>query len=744
MRLAAISLLSISAVSFALPPAATAGPAQDEEDEVPLEYITVTATRMERDLRDLPGTVSVITREQFERNVARDIRDLVRYEPGVSVSGTGRFGLSGFTIRGIGGDRVLTQVDGVRAADEFSFGPFLQARRDFVDIDALKSVEIIRGPASSLYGSDALGGVVSFITKDPVDYLAGTRKPWYLSAKAGGSSEDAGFFTTGTAAGAAGRLSGMVVYTYRNGHETETHGGPGGTGAARAEADPLDYTLHNVLGKVVFDLNDSHQLGVTVERFESDVDSNILSDVGTVVSGALNQTSTGDDSRERLRVSLHYDYDGETPLFDRTLWRVHWQDSETVQITEQQRLAAGVEQFRTRHSRFDQESAGLDVQFEKSLHLGPTEHQVVYGGEYLFTDSESLRDGGSVVLATGAPVFEFSPLPTRDFPLSETQKYAVFLQDEISFFNDRLRITPGVRYDRYELDPEVDALYQNGNPGAPDPVDFSSDEVSFKVGLLFRVTDLVSVYGQFAQGFRAPPYDDINVGFTNVLGGYTTLPNPDLEAETSDGYEAGIRFEGRYGRLSFAAFYNDYDNFIESQAVRGFNFQTGLIEFQSVNRERAVIKGLEGRAIWNVGESLPTLEGLRLYATAAWSHGEDKATDRPLNSIDPLKGVLGLAWQPVNAPWYAELVVTGVASKNRIDHSTATTRFFAPDGYATVDLLCGYRFSERAIVNVGVFNLTDAKYWEWGDVIGREEGDPALARFTRPGINASASFRYEF
>jgi len=145
-----------------------------------------------------------------------------------------------------------------------------------------------------------------------------------------------------------------------------------------------------------------------------------------------------------------------------------------------------------------------------------------------------------------------------------------------------------------------------------------------------------------------------------------------------------------------------------------------------------------------VGESLPTLEGLRLYATAAWSHGEDKATDRPLNSIDPLKGVLGLAWQPVNAPWYAELVVTGVASKNRIDHSTATTRFFAPDGYATVDLLCGYRFSERAIVNVGVFNLTDAKYWEWGDVIGREEGDPALARFTRPGINASASFRYEF
>jgi hemoglobin/transferrin/lactoferrin receptor protein len=139
--------------------------------ETELVKITVTATRSERAVKDFAGTVSVIDKEDIERYLVRDIEDLVRFEPGVSVDSSGPFGLSGFRIRGIGGDRVLTKIDGIRIADEFSFGPFQDSNRDFVDVDELKSVEIVRGPASSLYGSDAIGGVVTFITKDPADYL---------------------------------------------------------------------------------------------------------------------------------------------------------------------------------------------------------------------------------------------------------------------------------------------------------------------------------------------------------------------------------------------------------------------------------------------------------------------------------------------------------------------------------------------------------------------------------------------
>ena len=158
-------LLTSSIIAWAQTSELESGEKDSAETE--LDQISVTATRSERPIKDIAGTVSVIDEEDIERNLVRDVEDLVRYEPGVSVDSSGRFGINGFRIRGIGDDRVLTIIDGIRIADEFSFGPFQDSNRDFVDVDALKSVEIVRGPASSLYGSDAIGGVVAFTTKDP-------------------------------------------------------------------------------------------------------------------------------------------------------------------------------------------------------------------------------------------------------------------------------------------------------------------------------------------------------------------------------------------------------------------------------------------------------------------------------------------------------------------------------------------------------------------------------------------------
>ena len=111
----------------------------------------------------------------------QDFADLVKYEPGVYVeNNVTRLGLNGFNIRGIGGNRVLTQVDGVQTAEQFAFGPF-SIHQAGLDVDVLKSVEIVRSANSALYGSDALGGVVSLFTKDPADYLRGRR--FHLGAK---------------------------------------------------------------------------------------------------------------------------------------------------------------------------------------------------------------------------------------------------------------------------------------------------------------------------------------------------------------------------------------------------------------------------------------------------------------------------------------------------------------------------------------------------------------------------------
>src|SRR5262245_13231582 len=113
--------------AFLLVPLCAAAQAQDNQSvsHSPADTLVVTATRTQRDIAAVGATISVKTAADIEREIARDVRDLVRYEPGVSVGGTGdRFGLGGFTIRGLGGNRVLTMLDGIRVADSYSFGPF--------------------------------------------------------------------------------------------------------------------------------------------------------------------------------------------------------------------------------------------------------------------------------------------------------------------------------------------------------------------------------------------------------------------------------------------------------------------------------------------------------------------------------------------------------------------------------------------------------------------------------------------
>lgn len=155
-----------------------------------LQRLTVTATRNASKVLDVPMTVSVITAEDLDKRVVRDIQDLARYEPGVGVarqtSIANPFGqLTGFTIRGMGGNRVQMLVDGARVQEQV-----IDGSRDFVDPFNLKAVEIVRGPNSVLWGADALGGVVAFQTKDPSDILRGQDKPWGVEIKSAFDSFD--------------------------------------------------------------------------------------------------------------------------------------------------------------------------------------------------------------------------------------------------------------------------------------------------------------------------------------------------------------------------------------------------------------------------------------------------------------------------------------------------------------------------------------------------------------------------
>ncbi len=133
-----------------------------------LDTVTVSATLNPESLKDTPSTVSVIDAQTIDRRLIQNTADLIKFEPGVYIdSNLTRAGLNGFNIRGIGGNRVMTMIDGVETAEQFDFGPFNMHQVPF-DLDVLKSAEIVRSAGSSLYGSDALGGVVTLLHEGSV------------------------------------------------------------------------------------------------------------------------------------------------------------------------------------------------------------------------------------------------------------------------------------------------------------------------------------------------------------------------------------------------------------------------------------------------------------------------------------------------------------------------------------------------------------------------------------------------
>lgn len=707
------------------------------------EVITVVGTRTERTLNQVGATVTVINEEDIDRQIVRDVADLVRYEPGVSVAGTGsRFGLSGFNIRGIGGNRVLTLVDGVRVADQFDFGPFLDARRDFVDVDTLEMVEIARGPISSLYGSDALGGVVSFTTRGPARYV-NDHTPFHADAKAGFSTDDDSLATSVNLAAGNSRLAGLLSVTRREGEATETSGRSGFTAEQRQQADPQDNQADTLSAKLMYAPWEGHEFVFGYDRFQGENTTRILSDYGAVLAGfgppTIINTRDAQDEREREKLMLTYTYTGEGPV-SQVLVRVYHQDSFSEQRTDESRTGASGALTRFRHSEFEQQIEGAYLQLASAFDSGGWNHELTYGAEYYTTDSVSLRTGGTFDV-DGVPQFEFSPLPTRDFPVTRVKQTALFLQDEISLLDGALRLTPGLRYDRFDADAKPDAVYLAGNPGTPAPEDYEDAEMTTSFSVVYQFNEGLSGFARYSEGFRAPPYDDVNVGFTNPIGGYKTIANPGLVSETSEGRELGLRWSGERAQLSVAIYENSYKDFIEPLSIAprflssgGIDPADGFLTFQSVNRAEVEIKGAELSGSLDLGGLAPALEDFSVRLAIAYATGEDLEADEPLNSVDPIKAVLGVEYDA--ATWGVRLVMTAVDGKQEDD--IAGTRL-ASSGYGLIDLLGYIDFGEKVTLNVGLFNLTDRAYIRWADTVSIGTDSPM--RFSQPGFNAGATVK---
>ncbi|MEA9748722.1 TonB-dependent hemoglobin/transferrin/lactoferrin family receptor [Xanthomonas campestris pv. raphani] len=727
----ALPVVPLCAIAAEAEADAGAAAARDVHD---FDRLQVTATRTQRALVEVPGTVDVIDREQLDNQLVRELKDLFRYTPGVSVTSTsGRFtGASGVRIRGLDGNRVAILVDNVPVSDTFNFGSYLNANRNFVDLETLKRVEVVRGPASSLYGSDALGGVVAFVTKDPSDYLSADKHS-YVGLKFGYEGDWNGLFAGATGAFGGERWSGMVAVSHRQGQEAQNQGDNRSRNYTRTAPNPQQVDGRSVLGKLVYAPNAQQRFKLTVEGNEDYGRIEALSGIDARSPSASQRilSQDGRDHQTRARVSLRHELDAlDTALADDLFWQLYRQDSASLQRTDELR---GNNTRRHNEHHFDQRVYGLLVNAHKAIDTGTLRHDITYGLEGSWTDTREKRDGYSLNLANGAvsKLVGQDLFPVRDFPMSETTKLGVYAQDEMRLLDGRLSLIPGVRVDYFRLSPRVDDIFRQDNPGvAAETID--EQQVSPKFGAVWRFSDAWSAYANYAHGFRAPPYNDVNIGFTNLQARYTAIANPDLKSETSRGGELGLRFNDAVGYLGVNVYYTDYRNFIESYAPAGVNAE-GLLLFQSRNVDDVVIKGAEARAGVDLG-ALAGWQGWSVNSAVAYSQGDNLTDDTPLNSVDPLRGTLGVAFD--SERWGAELIGTFVARKRRPQLAS----YYTPAGYATLDLMGHWEFAPGAKVTAGIFNLADRRYVDWNALPnGTLDSSTVLDRFTGAGRTASVS-----
>ncbi|HEY8566156.1 MAG TPA: TonB-dependent hemoglobin/transferrin/lactoferrin family receptor [Beijerinckiaceae bacterium] len=712
-------------VALALSGAQSAA-AQDAANSTTLDAITVTADKVPSTVFDSPSTVSVTDAKEIDRKSINSPRDLAREEPGVSVGNQpARGGSTSYVIRGIGDNRVRIQVDGVKVPDfpETNIGAGTYTR-DFVDFDSLKQVEIIRGPASALYGSDAVGGVVSYVTKDPADYLDLVGKNWFLGSKTGFDSTDRSFLQTATGAYRLGPWEVMLLTTRRQGREVEPNG--------RLKANALDSTAQNTLAKVVYNAGEWGIVRLTGEYLRREAETRLSTEEVTT-GGARGQpftrvfTSRGEDTTSRPRLSFDWTLPLTWTLADAVQVRAFWTEVRREELTTQTRASAAplpTVPNRLRLSDFDfqQEIRGGEVQFTAKRNWLGLEHTLTYGVTYDFTTTSRPRDRIEYNTLTWAGTQSISgdTFPNKNFPDTDTTQAAAYVQNIMQV--GALRIIPAVRFDYYRLEPNPDRAFANSNARNFTIEEQTETAVSPKLGVTYDLTENFRVFGQYARGFRAPPYDNANFGFSNTVQRYEILPNGNLKPETSDGFEGGLR--GRFAdgsSFQVSGFYNRYQDFLETKIVG--TTPAGLTQYQYQNLSQVRIWGVEAKGEWRFAPRWAA------FGALAYANGEDEETGQPIDSVDPFTFIAGLRYQHEQG-WGAEVRARGAARKSRVSDPSLIYR---PDAYATLDAFVFYDLGPNLSLNLGVYNIFDASYFNPQDVAAVQASNPNLELFRAPG-----------
>lgn len=652
-------------------------------DPETLPEIEVTATRRAGPTFESPRAMTVVGEREIEDRQSRTAPEALREAPAVVVQQTA-YGQGSPFIRGRTGNQVLLLVDGVRLNNStFRFG----ANQYLATVDpfTIARIEVVRGPGSVLYGSDALGGVVHVITKSRNDFaytydLGGELLGRYGSA----AKELTGRLAVEGNAGDLGLIGGLTHSDFE-----DLRGG-----RSTGVQPNTDYSSYAGDLKLTYALG-AHELALAHQHLtEHDVPR----------SDRLNLALPG-----RLPVNLRLDF--EPQRRDLTYLSYRFADPSAGDLP-LAGIRSNVSFHRQEEGRFEIRRARPDVEQRERdrVETWGTSHEIALaeilrqtftaGVEYYRDHVDSERT--DVNLTTG----DRTERRPRFADGGRYQTFGAFVQDEVNIVERRLKLVLGGRYSHVEIDGE----FSDAAAGTVS-LDRTLDRLTGSASLWASPADEIAFLAGIAQGFRAPNFDDLSV-FGQVGQGFE-VPNPEADPEESLTYEIGTRFRlpGADPLFTGSVFghWTEYRDLL--QRTRGELDGRSFIDedgdgiqdpneqfvVQRKNVGRARIFGVEAEARLRLPERWAFgSERWSVFGHFFWTYGMNLEDDEPVRGIPPAQGLAGVRVEWKRGRYWVEGVGQFVRDQDRIAAADLTDPRIPPGGtpgYEVYHFRAGARFA---------------------------------------------------
>jgi hemoglobin/transferrin/lactoferrin receptor protein len=625
--------------------------------------VEVTATRTKKVAKEVPMALSVVGEEDIKKATATSVADLLKDLPGVQLTSTGSAGIYRLSLRGENGSRALVMVDGVKISEQKSMdgAPLL------IDIYSIERIEVIKGPASVLYGSEAIGGAINIITKKHSDKpIQGAVFSTYNSGVDGTTFN---LSLHGTTGGLYYRAEG----TKTDAGNRKDHNGD--------EIDNTEFNNQNVRVLMGYKTN-SFDIGLEHTDYQSE-----------------NEVHTGYENGIDFAMSM------ELPEWNRKKTAMYAEYTKNIGALSKIRLDAYRQQSykKFRNDMFMTMQMGPTSMTMESL--STTENDLVSTGfnlqtDFDITDTNLLIAGLEVMKdelevddtkkAMGAPVFSYYNSEAEQLSRS------FFIHDE-QMLGEKFILSGGIRYTvtDTELSSSNNPSYSTGD----------SDDKSTVGGVALVYTGIKdsALRVQFSKGYRIPNLQQLYMGTTH--GSSTpTYSNADLKPEKSDNYEIGFRYDNKKLDADIALFYNKAEDYITTILTTVNNADAYLF----TNVDKADTKGIELTAGYKIG-------GLRPYITGTYLHRKYETAEfsTTKNGMPEWFGRTGVQYDRSFGKSAFGLDVYARFADDAEDESS-TGSIDKTDGYTTLNLQADYVYmmenGRRFLVTAEAVNINNADY----------------------------------